>query len=236
MDTLLQVTDKILEDKGETVELESALGGLKGAFYKSLKDLTEFESKNIVRNKVARKYYPFLADRAELVKDRIERVSQILLVSMGRELIFRDEPSFAPPGSGKLHMTALFMATGIINFHPDIYSVEREVYSKSSLSHLPLPVYGGDRSLEVTPADALSESREKVTPDSLFSGGTGSSGQTWIGQGARAQVKQNIRQDWRKEQKITPQQKWNTKGFFSASDQSTDSLLEQAMKRLKGGS
>jgi len=58
---------------------------------------------NIVRSKVGKKYYPFLEEKGRLIKDKIDYFLTLFRVSMGRELIFRDEPNFVPPGLGNSH-------------------------------------------------------------------------------------------------------------------------------------
>jgi len=236
MDSFLHMADRVMEDKGDLIELENLFWPLADAFCSSLMNLCEFDGKNIVRSSVARKYYPFLEEKARILKDRISSIFQLLKVSMNKELLFREEAKFLPAGAGKFTLLFQFISLGGTHLNPDIYSVERDIISHESLAGQPLPSFnpadGGDtpspdsvktlweeQKSEETLTDTLS--RSVMQPTGIHS--------------ARAEVKQNISQDWKKTQPKEPQKKWDAKGFFASTGQSTESLLEAAMKRLKEG-
>ena len=160
-DDLLESGLNVIENKIEVTEFENKFNNFTNYIILILNELYTFQHWNIVRNKVGKKYYPFFEERGRILKDNIDYFLNLFKVSMGRELIFREEANFAPPGQGKLSLLLQFKALGAPNLNPELYIVDREIATTEVLSSLPLPIIH----FEITqPLIPVSQENAQETP------------------------------------------------------------------------
>jgi hypothetical protein len=153
-----------------------------------------------------------------------------------------------------------FTALGGINFHHDLYSFQKETEAFQLLTSLPVPSYRVIS--ESNPEQELSSHKMPLQQPKKDSwpvpGMAGITGQGWAPQGVRQssgqtlltsapqkEVKQIVPQTLKPQERTAPapqpqetkkeaDKKWSPLGYYSSA-QGTDSLIDDAIKRLKKG-
>ena len=189
------------------------------------------------------------------MKERIFSLINLFYTSLGKELVFRDEPRFSPQGSGKISFLFQFVALGGVHFHTDLFCFDRDVLIEQPIKtplprceKFPLPLELSVIKEPDEPFEQEIDEEQAWVPKKTQAPRDGASwfpqtmarpgGQSWVTQSAKQEIKQSTRPDaWKppEEKKGPPVKKWDMKGYHSKVQTNTDSLIEDALKRLKEG-